>query len=592
VKISLPSVKSFTIQHSKFSIQNSLTILLLFAYILIAKNASAQSTNYDRNSPAYKFLERLEIKSGNLNNGLFLDAAPITRENAESFRKALFTNNHIFTHFFTKSNRFLLNYYYADNLIYNDSLANDSNYKQRVYGYSKKPILRHFYKTKANLLEAHTDGFDVYINPVLGFEYGKQQDFDQKIFRNTRGFEIRGQISHKLGFYTYFTENQAGFPTYIKSYIKKNGSVPDVGLWKDFKKSYYDFLNSRGYITFSPIKNIHMQFGNDKNFIGSGFRSMLLSDFAKDYLQLKINTRVWRFQYQNIFAEMTNYQGNKNVPYPKKYAAMHYLSFDAARWFNVGVFEGIMFYDNKNNGRGFDLNYLNPIIFYRSVEHNLGSPDNALLGTNLNFLVAKRVKIYGQLLLDEFVLNAYRDTSKAKQNWWANKYGFQAGFKWIDFLGLPNVDIQSELNVVRPYTYSTDTVAKAFEHFKQPLAHPMGSNLREMVNILRINTFAPLDIQIKYIITQQGLDTGKVNLGSNIFLNNRTRYRDYGNDLLQGLKTTTTFAELTASYMLKHNLFLDANVLYRTQKNDLMSDKIMYYGLGLRLNFTKPDYTF
>ncbi|RYD82227.1 MAG: hypothetical protein EOP53_04285 [Sphingobacteriales bacterium] len=555
--------------------------------MLIAKNASAQSTNYDRNSPAYRLMERLEIKSGNLNNGLFLDAAPISRENWQIFIDSNYyikkdnpelNSSNIFSRKLTKADEYWLDYLNNDNLPWSDSSRASS----------KKPILRHFYKTKANLLEAHTKDFHVFINPVLGFEYGKEQGLDKKIFRNTRGFEIRGQISNKIGFYTYFTENQAGFPTYIQQYIKKNGSIPDVGLWKDFKKNYYDFLNSRAYITFTPVKNIHVQFGNDKNFIGSGFRSLLLSDFAKDYLQLKITTRVWRFQYQNIFSEMANYQGNKNVPYPKKYAAMHYLSFDAAKWMNFGVFEGIVFHDNENNGRGFDFNYLNPVIFYRSAEHNIGSPDNALLGANVNFLVAKHVKLYGQLMLDEFVLNQYRNN----RNWWANKYALQAGFKWIDFLGLPNVDLQSEINVIRPYTYSADTIAKAYEHFKQPLAHPMGSNLREIVNILRVNTFGPLDIQLKYIITQQGLDTGKANLGDNIFLNNRTRFRDYGNELLQGLKTTTTFAEVTASYMLRHNLFIDANMILRTQKNALTTQNTTYYGAGLRLNFTKPDYTF
>ncbi|MGZ5243072.1 MAG: hypothetical protein ACXWW0_04295 [Bacteroidia bacterium] len=579
-------IKGFSIHHSPFTIHH---LIFFFAYIIFTENASAQTTNYDRNSPTYKLLERLEIKSGKLNNGLFLDAGPVTRQNADSARKIAFRTHHFFRQL-TKTDRYWLNYFYADNSSYNDSFANDSanrNLILRRGEYSKKPILKYFYKTKANLLEAHSKDFDVFINPVLAFGFGKETISDDYTFRNTRGVEIRGRISNKLGFYSFIAENQVGFPTYIEQNIKANGVVPSEGLWKNFKKKYYDFLTSRAYITFSPIKNIHVQFGNDKNFIGSGFRSMLLSDFSKDYLNLKINTRVWRFQYQNIFAEMTNYQRSAK-PYPKKYAAMHYLSFDAAKWLNFGVFEGIMFYDNKNTGRGFDFNYLNPVIFYRTAEHNVGSADNALLGANMNILVKKRVKLYGQLVLDEFVLDEYRNN----KGWWANKYALQAGFKWIDFLGLPNVDIQSEFNLVRPYTYSTDTIAKAFEHFHQPLAHPMGSNLREWVNLVNINTYGPLNVQLKYIITQQGLDSGGKNYGGNIFLNNRTRASEYGNELLQGLKTTTTFAEVTASYMLRHNLFIDANVLLRLQKNALKTQNTTFYGAGLRLNFTQPDYTY
>ncbi len=576
----LSKIKTFNIQNSAFK------IFVFFAYIILAKNASGQSTNYDRNSPAWRLMERLEIKSGNLNNQLFLDGGPVTRLNWQQYIDSNYyltkddpslSQSNIFNGRLTKADEYWLDYTNSDNLPWGDSLR----------AKSKKPTLKHFYKTKANLLEAHTKDFDVFINPVLAFGYGRETISDDYTFRNTRGVEIRGQISDKLGFYSFIAENQVGFPTYIEQNIAANGVVPSEGLWKPFKKKYYDFLTSRAYITFSPIKHINVQFGNDKNFIGSGFRSFLLSDFAKDYLHLKINTRVWRFQYQNIFAEMTNYQ-RLAKPYPKKYAALHYLTFDAAKWLNFGVFEGIMFYDNQNTGRGFDFNYLNPVMFYRTAEHNVGSADNALLGANMNVLVAKRVKLYGQLNLDEFVLEEYRNN----RNWWANKYAVQAGFKWIDFLGLPNVDLQSEFNLVRPFTYSTDTIAKAYEHFHQPLAHPMGANLRELVTIININTYAPLNIQFKYIINQQGLDSGKTNFGSNIFIDNRKRSGPYGHNLLQGLKTTTTFAELTASYLLRHNLFIDANVLFRTQKNDVITQNTTFYGLGLRLNFTQPDYTF
>jgi hypothetical protein len=306
-------------------------------------------------------------------------------------------------------------------------------------------------------------------------------------------------------------------------------------------------------------------------------------------LSLKINTQIWRFNYQNIFAQFTDFQPRLPKPYPKKYGAFHYLSFDATRFWNIGVMEGVMFHDKKNEGRGFDLSYLNPVIFYRSVEHNLGSPDNAVAGLNTSFIIAKHFRLYGQVLLDEFVLSELRKN----RGWWANKFAFQAGFKYIDMFGLPNVDWQTEINRVQPFTYSYDTTAMNYAHFSQSLAHPRGANFNEIVNVLRINTYGPVDITLKYIITQHGKDTSGSNFGGNIMLSYDTRIKDYGNKILQGNKTITHYMEGIVSWQPWHNLFLDLNAIYRTEKGiSEINTKNFYIGAGLRFNFITQNYDY
>ena len=66
----------------------------------------------------------------------------------------------------------------------------------------------------------------------------------------------------------------------------------------------YDYFDARGYITFNATKYIDIQFGYDKNFIGNGYRSLFLSDCGNSYLFLKLNTRIWKFNYQNLFMEL------------------------------------------------------------------------------------------------------------------------------------------------------------------------------------------------------------------------------------------------------------------------------------------------
>ena len=46
--------------------------------------------------------------------------------------------------------------------------------------------------------------------------------------------------------------------------------------------------------------------------------------------------------------------------------ANHYLSWNVSNRLNLGFFESVVWTDTNN--RGFDMYFVNPIIFYRAVE--------------------------------------------------------------------------------------------------------------------------------------------------------------------------------------------------------------------------------
>jgi len=561
------------------------TLLIIVLPIFIAiigftSNCQGQSTNFEPGSPAYPFLERMEIKSGNLNNQLFLDIQPVQRSQVN---RGLFCYRDKDSAYLrlSKVDRYWLDYLNDENLPYTNGNWNSS----------KNPVLKIFYQSKANFLQYTTkdSDFQVFVNPVLGFGLGREKDSSTLRYQNTRGMELRGSIDKKVGFYTLLTDNQVSLPGYVQGYTKKYGAVPGVGYWKNFKKEGYDYYDAAGYITFSPDKHINIQFGNTQNFIGSGYRSLLLSDFAENYLNLMVTARIWRFQYQNIFAQLTTNDFSTS-PYPIKYAAFHYLTFDAAKFLNIGVFEGVIFNDSNNRGRGFDFSYLNPLIFYDAVVNNNGAADKETAGANINILPARNFKIYGQFLLNEF--QAHEILSSA--NWWGNKYGVQAGFKWIDIFGLHNVDWQSEFNLVRPYTYTSQFSVNNYSQYGQPLADPLGANFREFINIIRINPIGPLDIKLELFYIQQGADSasGGPDYGSNIFIPYSHRTGDYGIAMLRGVLTNTIIAEAVVSYQLKHNLFIDLTGLFRHQTSALYDHNTIYASVGLRLNFARKEYMF
>ena len=213
-------------------------------------------------------------------------------------------------------------------------------------------------------------------------------------------------------------------------------------------------------------------------------------------------------------------RGSTDTLFPKKYAAIHHISFNAPKWLTVGLFEGIVF-DRLND---FEFAYLNPIMFLRPMEQNLGSEDNAFVGFDIKANIAKRFQLYTQVNFDEFVLSEMKNGD----GWWANKWSMQFGGKYIDAVGVKNLDLQAEMNIIRPFTYShNDTIAN-YTHYNQPLAHPLLSNVREFVGIARYQPAPKWYMQGRMNIWEQGSDTANMNFGNNIFLDSDTKPKDRG----------------------------------------------------------------
>jgi hypothetical protein len=423
------------------------------------------------------------------------------------------------------------------------------------------------------------------INPVLNFTGGKETSTGKTLYQNTRGAEIWGNIGgidKGVGFYTLFTENQMLLPDPYRFYPDSLNFVPNEFFFKPFKKQgAVDYFQARGYITFNAVKDIiKFQFGHDRHKIGNGYRSLILSDFAPQYLFFKINTDVGRLHYQNLFTQFTdNGQILGNTLFGKKYGVFHRLSFDLHKNLNVGVNEMVLFdrMDSTQSNQ-FDLNYLNPVIFYRSIESNLGSRDNSLMALDLNWKIRNRYMLYGQFLLDEFNLKLI----KSQPNWWANKYGYQLGGRAFDLFGIKRLDLLLEYNRCRPYTYSHKRPTQSYSHFNQPLAHPLGANFSEAVMEIKYKPGHKWYVNALLVYAKTGRDSFLMgrNYGSNILRSYDTRATEFGSVMFMGRMQDLAIAELMVSYMLRHNLFIDARINTRT----FGSSSNMFYSLGLRLN--------
>lgn len=573
-----------------------LTLLILLSFIA-ASVTQAQSPYAPLNEDYYHWIDRYEVKTGKILPQFFTSVKPYKRSAIVAFVDSV----NALEGFQSRADKF--NYDYLRNDSWEWSRAETSD--------SKRPFLKSFYKKKSDFFHVDVPEFDLHVNPVLYLGIGKDSRRDDRLFINTRGVEVRGMVDRKVGFYTYLTDNQMILPSYVWDQMSLNPVIPHEGFWKEFKDGKgVDFLQARGYITVDATKSINLQAGYDRFFIGNGMRSLIYSDYAPPASFFKANIKVWKLNYVYSISEMTadvdaSLGGNRSMQkgYPDKFVTFHHLSLNIGKKLNIGVFESVIFSPDDTTGSGkFEWAYLNPIIFFRAIEQQNGSSDNVLLGLDFKWNALRKLSFYGQFVMDEFVLNEI----KAGDGWWANKFAIQLGGKYIDAFGVPNLDLQGEINLARPYTYSHNTQYSNYTSYQQPLAHPLGANFNEAIGMIRYQPLPRLNLTAKLFVTRIGRDSTDYNWGASTVQNpkydwgsdllkpNTDRESTYGNKIGQGFKNDIVYGSFTASWHLKHNIFIDVNVVVRKSESVLnfYNNNTSITSLALRWNIAQRLYEF
>ena len=483
-------------------------------------------------------------------------------------------------------------YTYAEVSKYYDLKAANEILMKPVTGWwGRKFWNEHFFQFQG-------EGYWITLNPMVDLRLGKSTPSDiSYTYQNTRALQLQAGLGKNLVFTSTIYESQGRFADYYNQYamsIKPSGGnpaiVPGIGIAKQFKTDAFDFPSADANITYTPSDAINLQLGYGRNFIGDGYRSLILGDGASPSPFVKINTSFWKVKYTNTYMWLKDVRPEATVDgtYGSKFMANHYLSLNLTKRWNVGVFESVI-WTNTNN-RGFDMNFVNPIIFYRTVEFNSSSKSgNAILGLTTKYKFTNQVNFYGQFILDEFSLNSIKDQNKS----WQNKYGYQIGLKYFNAFNIENLLLQAEYNHVRPYVYSHGDPITNYGHNNQSIGHQWGGNFREVIAIARYNKgryFA--DAKLTYGIRGLDFDTAEdgFNYGGNIYKNyEENRPFDTGVTIGQGNKTNIIIADFNAGYLINPatNLKFFANYLYRsfnpeTETATVFQSNTSWFSIGVR----------
>ena len=185
---------------------------------------------------------------------------------------------------------------------------------QRYYDFEKENKKLHYDKSSwfgrkffnEHLIRLQGKDYWFTLDVAADLQLGRDLDRDLTTYNNTRAAVFKGGLGKNLNFHTVLYESQGRFAGYYNDFarsLKPDGGnpaiIPGRGIAKQFGEDAFDYPIATGYLSYSPSKFFNVQFGHGKNFIGDGYRSLLLSDNASPYPYFKLNTTFWKLKYTN-----------------------------------------------------------------------------------------------------------------------------------------------------------------------------------------------------------------------------------------------------------------------------------------------------
>lgn len=432
-----------------------------------------------------------------------------------------------------------------DRLLNSKKISVHSNIQPAIQGFDT--LIYSFYSKEKKASGLH-------FNPFYAVNGGFQAiDSVSALGYGFVGGEARWSKNNKWFIHGGYSLTGGQMPAYLSQFASGQRFIAGSGYAIHDQNRIYHAHYTYGSVAYNQGKHFHFEIGKGKHFWGNGHRSLILSDNASSFPYARITTNVWKLRYTNLWIQLRdNSFGQMSMrDLRTKYAALHALSLNATNKFNITIYEMVVWQDRDTmSRRTLDMGYLNPIIFYRPVEYAIGSPDNVILAASFRYKAHKKFQLYGQFVLDEFNLKQF----SKRQKWWGNKLGAQLGIKWFDVA--KGLSWQSEVNIARPFIYTHGSSVQAWTHFNQPMAHPLGANFFEWVNLWRFQMpRMRVEAQCNYSVYGRDYDSngdGSIdNFGGNINRSYRNPFDGaFGHPMFQGQRTGLLFGNILISYPL------------------------------------------
>lgn len=444
-----------------------------------------------------------------------------------------------------------------------DKLMEASSKKERLSKRQQKELdfyLRDFNKELMPGKTGHKKRFDLFyykdslftvsINPVLGFQYWKNENGN--VFHRWNGAEAFAYIGSHLGIYASLRDNheskRLGEPNYITQTI--GGTYKIVGAGGDYSEARGGIVYSWKWGHVGLIKD-HFVWGNNYN------GANIFSGKSPSFASIKFNVKPvswFEFNYIHSFLVSDIIDSSRSYVAGVRKRDIFFPKFLAANMFTVTPFGGL----NVSVGNSivyadeFQLAYLIPVYFFKSVDHSTTNTSGNYVGQNSQMffdISSRQIKylhLYTSVFIDEIALGRINNDT-LHSNFISVKIGGA-----VSHPILPNTTFIAEYTRTNPIVYKHFVSTTTFESNEFNLGHYLRDNAEEIYLAIRCRPYPKLYLSASFTLARKGEDyeyTG-------------TNYSGLGLPFIDATKWKNNTISFSAKYEVINDGFIFAGIDY------------------------------
>ncbi len=234
---------------------------------------------------------------------------------------------------------------------------------------------------------------------------------------------------------------------------------------------------------------------------------------AYTYLRLTVKPLSWfEFNYvhgwlvSNVIDSSESYvqpNGIRRDVMHGKFVAANMFTLYPFKTLNVSFGNSVIY--SADNAK---LPYLNPVMFYKSVDHTYNSTDgvgknvgqNSQMFFDVSFKGIKHCFFYYTLMVDELKIERWKHKDEH------NFYSYKTGLRISNLI--PNTAVGVEFTKTLPITYQHDIITTTFASNDYNLGHYLRDNAKEFYTYVNFKPLKNLQFKLDYTLIHKGTEYG------------------------------------------------------------------------------------
>ncbi len=462
----------------------------LFFFIVITNFLYAQSGYVQYDHPVLNFLERMQSQA--VISGYDSFEIPKTRNQIAEWLKIIYGSLSELSHV---EKEMLEDYMKEFEFEISFSTGSQTQLFQDI-------SFEKFIVQKEKYLYYYTDSsnFNLFANGILSVGYAHENHITKKnaLIVNYGG-SIRGTFLHNFGYYIKATNGTfAGSRSLVQTlgeirynYKFNYDKVEEGGV------DYFD--ETEGYLMYED-SFMNAKIGRDRINIGYGPVKTIISDNAPkfDHIGLNVNYKIFSFSFLHgkLLGEADQYVDSLQGlirSIDEKYIAYHRFGFNFSKHIVLGIGEMVIY-----SRRSFDISYLNPFNYFKSIEHANQDRDNSILFFDAKNNSIKNLSLYSTLMIDDI------DFSKIGTSWYGNRFLLNLAVQYSNGIsGIP-ISLQAQYIHIDPYFYTHRITGNNYTNQGFNIGSYLQPNSRTILGALNIYPHYRLNFEISFSHTEHG----------------------------------------------------------------------------------------